>query len=659
MRFSGKLGVACAAMLVVFGCSYDVEIGDRTIAPDLEAEADFDGLKKVPGTDWYRLSQGWNEDLSRAYWFTPQGSALIPYDWFVNLEMPARNCVGAADPSLNRGGWKKFSDPAHLASLGYTPAPADPVWNPDGLPIGFAKSRTADGDFMGPTCAACHTNKMVLAGRKVLVEGAPTLADLQALNVGLANALCSMDHRTIKKRGDRPEAVAAADAQFDRFARRVLKSSYSPESRAALFDKVKQQRLRIHRRNVRNYSKKTDIFPPYGRGRLDALGAILNEVAVFATKETDNIYPANAPVSYPFLWGTPQSDVVQWNGAVDNQRMGLGPLGRNVGEVVGVYGHVAVSPVGDGVVFAARTKKRDSGLAPPLVATDRGGQLGGYDSSVMMRNIGAIEHWLASLRSPKWPENLLGKLDPQKVARGRAIYMGKTDTGANCVACHAYVARGDQGEPYQSRMIPVKAIGTDPVAANNFVVAENPTSGRRWKTGQLKGTRKRIIRGEPYGDYFAHRAEALKTVVLGVILGDAFFDGIEGMYRSRSNSRPTDPPLPEKDKFLRYKARPLNGIWATAPYLHNGSVASLRQLLTPEAERARYICVGSPEFDPVNVGFVSALEPDNTCAPHAYGSTRLDTTTFGNSNKGHSRRIQGVELSDADRDALIEFLKSI
>lgn len=659
MRYSGKLGVAVAAMLVVVGCSYDVEIGDATVDPNLEAEADFDGLKKVPGTGWYKLSQGWNDELSRAYWFTPQGSALIPYDWFVNLEMPERNCVGVADTSLNKGGWKKFSDAGHLASLGYSPAPADPVWNPDGLPIGFAKSRTPDGDFMGPTCAACHTNKMVLKGREVLVEGAPTLADLQGLNVGLANALCSMDHRTIKKRGTKTGIVKAADAQFDRFARRILKAGYSPESKAALFDKVKQQRLRIHRRNVRNYSKKTDIFPAYGKGRLDALGAILNEVAVFATKETANIYPANAPVSYPFLWGTPQSDVVQWNGAVDNQRFGLGPLGRNVGEVVGVYGHVAVSPVGDGVAFARNADRRADDLAPPLVATDRGGQLGAYDSSVMMRNIGAIEHWLSSLRSPKWPEKVLGALDADKVARGRDIYLGKTDTGVNCATCHAYVARDQQGAPYQSRMIPVKAIGTDPVAATNFVVPVNPTNGRKWQTGQLKGTKKRILRGERYGDHFANRAEALKTVVLGVILGDAFFDGLEGMYRSRSNSEETDPPLPEKNRFLRYKARPLTGIWATAPYLHNGSVATLRQMLTPEDRRARSFCVGNPNFDPVDVGFVSSLRPDNTCAPDGYGSTLLDTTKHGNSNKGHSRRIQGVDLSAADKDALIEFLKSI
>lgn len=82
-------------------------------------------------------------------------------------------------------------------------------------------------------------------------------------------------------------------------------------------------------------------------------------------------------------------------------------------------------------------------------------------------------------------------------------------------------------------------------------------------------------------------------------------------------------------------------------------------MLTPEAERASYICVGNPEFDSKDIGFVSALEPDNSCAPDRYGLTLLDTIKFGNSNKGHSRRIQGVQLSDADKDALIEFLKSI
>ncbi len=62
--------------------------------------------------------------------------------------------------------------------------------------------------------------------------------------------------------------------------------------------------------------------------------------------------------------------------------------------------------------------------------------------------------------------------------------------------------------------------------------------------------------------------------------------------------------------LLSYKARSLNGIWATAPYLHNGSVPTLYDLLLPvnareAAPKARPVTfkVGAREFDPVKVGF--------------------------------------------------------
>ena len=95
-----------------------------------------------------------------------------------------------------------------------------------------------------------------------------------------------------------------------------------------------------------------------------------------------------------------------------------------------------------------------------------------------------------------------------------------------------------------------------------------------------------------------------------------------------------------------YKARPLNGIWATAAsYLHNGSVPNLDELLKPSAKRAKKFYVGSREFDPVNVGFVSDS-----------GSFEFDTTLPGNSNIGHDI---GPELSDVERAQLIEYLKSL
>ena len=55
----------------------------------------------------------------------------------------------------------------------------------------------------------------------------------------------------------------------------------------------------------------------------------------------------------------------------------------------------------------------------------------------------------------------------------------------------------------------------------------------------------------------------------------------------------------------KYKGRPLDGIWATAPYLHNGSVANLDDLLKPAAQRASSFTVGNRSFDPVHGGFVT------------------------------------------------------
>ena len=98
-----------------------------------------------------------------------------------------------------------------------------------------------------------------------------------------------------------------------------------------------------------------------------------------------------------------------------------------------------------------------------------------------------------------------------------------------------------------------------------------------------------------------------------------------------------------------YKARPLNGIWATAPYLHNGSVPNLWQLFLPENQRVKTFKVGSREFDPKNVGF----RTDGA-------GTTFDSSIPGNSNAGHSGAEYGTGLNnDDDRWALIEYLKSL
>lgn len=99
----------------------------------------------------------------------------------------------------------------------------------------------------------------------------------------------------------------------------------------------------------------------------------------------------------------------------------------------------------------------------------------------------------------------------------------------------------------------------------------------------------------------------------------------------------------------------LDGIWLRAPYLHNGSVPTLRDLLNPPEKRPQRFCRGGDLYDWKNLGFVSATTTVNgrDACPEQF---LYDTTTSGNGNKGH---LYGTSLSGADKDALIEFMKTM
>ena len=99
-----------------------------------------------------------------------------------------------------------------------------------------------------------------------------------------------------------------------------------------------------------------------------------------------------------------------------------------------------------------------------------------------------------------------------------------------------------------------------------------------------------------------------------------------------------------------YLAVPLHGIWARGPYLHNGSVPSLRDMLRPPGERPKVFYRGYDVFDPVNVGFVSRGEEAERVG------TRYDTAEPGNGNQGH---LFGTDLPPPAKTALLEYLKTL
>ena len=167
----------------------------------------------------------------------------------------------------------------------------------------------------------------------------------------------------------------------------------------------------------------------------------------------------------------------------------------------------------------------------------------------------------------------------------------------------------------------------------------------------------------------------------------------EGARKNCQNERVFKPILstgtaPAKPPYVivpHYRARPLDGVWATAPYLRSGSVPTLYHMLVPQNKRPTKFCVGSREFDPKKVGL--PMPDEHEAKPEikpeakrkaepkvvrcAAGLTKLDTTQLGSSNLGHSFEgsetdtkklppgILGPKLSDQERDALVEYLKTL
>lgn len=103
-----------------------------------------------------------------------------------------------------------------------------------------------------------------------------------------------------------------------------------------------------------------------------------------------------------------------------------------------------------------------------------------------------------------------------------------------------------------------------------------------------------------------------------------------------------------------YVNSPIDGAWLRAPYLHNGSVPTLRHLLEEPEKRPKIFCKGNDVFDQDNVGFQWETTEEG-CGQFF----RFDTRLRGNGNTGHSGYEYGTELTDREKDALVEYLKTL
>jgi hypothetical protein len=554
------------------------------------------------------LDQNWTDEQREQFHFTAQGTRLLPVKWFLALEQPCFSPFGC----------EKFSDPKYLSRFGFIPSPKSEK-NPDGLPIGFA----VDNDFVDPldnrrepvvglTCAACHTGELYFGQNAVRVEGAPAMIELAVFQKAMGLALAF--NRKF------PEILG----RYRRFERSVLGPDATAKDKENL--KLRIQALvdkAIHQVEVTNERHIYDNSA--GFIRTDALSRIGNQVFADSMDNVENYTPANAAVRFPQIWDASWFAWVQYNSSIAD------PLIRNIGEALGVR----------------------------AVAKLSGKDASEFGSSVNVRGLRTIEDLLAGpgplqgLASPKWP-SVFPPLDLQKASAGAALYK------KHCQQCHlppreelladvqqfasardrrpTYWWRSASGNWYLNlKDVDINYVGTDPRQAIDF-------KNRTVNTGDL-------------GRGVVPVGVGLDLVTSGI--AERFFR-IENipLAERRAWAGGRDPSDPRIRAGLHYKARPLNGIWAAGPYLHNGSVPTLDALLSSgEDARPTTFWMGSKQFDPVAVGYFGTW---------IKGATEFRTTEQGNSNSGHrfkdgprGQGIIGPALSEIERAQIIEYLKSI
>ncbi len=626
------------------------------------------------------LDQGWLPSDSLWFYTVTQGSNLLPYSFFLVLEQADSNQLFRNDENIDR--------------YGYLPQ-RPTTSNPDGLPVGMVRDEYQGKAYMGFTCAACHTTQINYQGIGMRIDGGPANADMENFMIDLADAL---------------HATLAIPEKLQRFITHVLKQGDYDSGDAVIAD-LKKYAQRINTYTIINTPR--DVKRPltrYGYARLDAFGRIYNRVLehimsaqqmrelltdilsadeladvmanvepVLTSNNRDHIIeriqtylndkqliklrnkiynPADAPVSYPFLWDVPVHDYVQWNGRVGNSE--LGPMGRNAGQMIGVFGTLnwqekagfTVSSVLGGQNFSS--KHID------------------FQSSIDIRNLRRVEAHLRKLTSPLWPEHILPKIDTTRLFNGAKLY------ARYCSACHEHINRTDPDRRVVAKMIAVPLVGTDTKMAVNSLAYTGYSGILRnqyVKTGVgsilmqqqapavvllTAATRNVVTTTDP------DKGFVRRWIERSLDFARTFFDNEVQPSIKRGYYVP-DTTVQPFASVMAYKARPLNGIWATAPYLHNGSVPTLYDLLLPKKRaddlaegeyRPDEFVVGSREFDAYRVGFKT----------DGYNGFLFRTRIWGNDNSGHeyaSGRTPQPDgtllpaLTKEQRLDLLEYLKTL
>jgi hypothetical protein len=534
-------------------------------------------------------------DSERAsFYHLSEGGELFPLDWLLALDVE----VPASDGSVRV---RRFLD--NIERFGLLPDARHPG-NPYGLPVGvsLARAKLSGTEMIGLNCAACHVGQVQYQHHAVRIDGAGNMAYVNKFLEHLASEteatfkapqrLARFWDRVRAVRRERRAGGARDEADVAEDETFARRITQLFTSNRGLLE-AQVRALR----NVPTLKRSLAISTDEGYGRLDAFGIGRDELfgAIGA-----NSLPADAPVSIPHIWGMEYTGWLQW-GANTNSVME-----RNIGQALGV-----------GALFDAKT----------------------FESTVRIENLHQLETLAYKITPPKWPD-IFPPIDTARADRGRALFY------QYCAGCHETFKTDGRMRTYQ--LFSLDEVGTDPMTAINF--------------------ERQVMLADGTILPFPAAALGLITQIKQKAYQERNMDAqtIAQWEQRQIRSGPQwDPtfraPLLDADKWddtrgrKIYRSKTLVGIWATAPFLHNGSVPTIYHLLKPAADRPVTFPTGQREYDAINLGIQT--DRSKYVLPPGLPGFLMDTRLRGNWNTGHEWSFYPT-LTDDKRYAIIEFLKT-
>lgn len=557
-------------------------------------------------------SNGLSEFEKRSYYNTSQGIYYLPYDVMASMSRPS-------DSEFRLYNELFFEDPERL---GLIPSPyraSDP-------PIGITVS--SDPEFVpmfGVSCATCHTSTITNDKKQAfLVDGSGSKFAIDRLIKQMVTSmvLTMADpiefgkfydrYKTRVKIAEYPESTYEFDLIIDTKTYNQLKHSLkdgSPylidqlsdfeemtvlelggvgvpttleyavypnkndlDSRTKMFVYM-AKRLTWFLKQA-EYAKTDSRIAPSGLGRGDPWSSTKNMYAdLFAHQPPEN-WPSvsSGAIDTPYIWKYDDAKWIFATGTTNSM------IERNFAQAIALL----------------------SDFNPET-----------YESTVTLRKLEMIQQFTRKFQPPVWPDHILGPIDHQNAAIGKAIFKQQ------CLGCH-----NPKRETFN---------GPGSIEYNYLDVGTDDA----YYQAQMEGF---------YGKKFIDDVltDVMHKVKMAAVENEGIVD-LPALEIGRGNVVWRQP------KGNRIVAKPLWGIWATAPYLHNGSILNLRELLIRPEYRLTAFHVGSIEYDAKNVGFKNEQTAYSSLFETNCGNC------LGNSNTGHN---YGTNLSDVEKDQLLEFLKT-